>query len=153
MFRMDKNLLKKEIFDSCLQHQLNKIQNIEKAMRDAQDSANEDEHPKDIYDASRVMMLGKRDMYAQQFSFEMDQLETLHKIDLSINHKTVEFGAVIITSMQKVFISVGLGKFAIENDIYFAISPNVPFFQSMKGLKKGEEFEFRGKKIKIKDVF
>lgn len=153
MFRMDKRLLKKKIFDSCYNQQLEKITNIENAMSEAQTSANEDEQPKDMYDASRIMMLGKRDMYVQQLQFEMLQLETLHKIDLTVNHKTVEFGAVVVTEMQNVFISVGLGKFIVEGEPFYAISPKVPFFQAMRGMKKGDEFVFRGKKIRIKDVF
>lgn len=150
---MDKRLLKKKIFDACFGQQVNKIRNIETAISDAQESANEEEQSKDIYDASRIMMLGKRDMYAQQLQSEMAQLETLHKIDLTVNFDKVEFGAVVETSMQKVFISIGLGKFVVENDAYFAISPKVPFFQAMRGLKKGDDFVFRGEKIKIMDVY
>ncbi|MBN1339759.1 MAG: hypothetical protein JXA03_10575 [Bacteroidales bacterium] len=150
---MDKRLLKKKIFDACFEQQVEKIRNIETAMSDAQESANEDEPSKDIYDASRMMMLGKRDMYAQQLQSEMLQLETLHKIDLTVGYEKVEFGAVAETSMQKVFISIGLGKFMVENETYFAISPKVPFFQAMRGMKSGDTFVFRGEKIKILNVY
>jgi hypothetical protein len=100
-----------------------------------------------------MQLIAKRDMYAQQLKTEMGALATLHKIDLSVNHKTVGFGSIVITSAQKVFVSIGAGKISIENEIFYAISLQVPFFQAMKGLKKNEEFEFRGNKIKILDVF
>ncbi|MCD4682343.1 MAG: hypothetical protein K8R86_03585, partial [Bacteroidales bacterium] len=105
------------------------------------------------FDSHRMQLIGKRDMYAHQLKTEMDLLETLYKIDISVNYDNVAFGSVVITNLQKIFVSIGLGKITIENDTFFAISLQVPFFQAMKGLKKGDEFEFRGKKIKIMEVF
>jgi len=153
MFKMDKQVLKKKVYDACYSRQVEKIRNIEQAMRDAQDSANVEEQPKDMYDASRIMLLGKRDMYSQQLQVELEQLETLHKIDLTVQHDTVEFGSVVETNLQKVFVSIGRGKFLVENDPYFAISPKVPFFQAIRGKKKGDEVLFNGRKVKILDIF
>lgn len=153
MYKMDNRLMKKNIFDKCVEIQLEKISHLESAMEDAQKSANDYGQQSDVFDSHKMQLIGKRDMYATQLKIEMAHLETLHKIDLTINHKAVEFGSVVITDMQRVYISVGLGKLTVDNETYYAISLKVPFFLAMKGLKKGDAFEFRGSNIKILDIF
>jgi transcription elongation GreA/GreB family factor len=132
---------------------LEKIRHLESAMQEAEMTANEYEHQNDDSDSHKMELIGNRDMYAKQLQAEMDMLETISKIDLNADHDKVEFGSVVITDMQKVFIAIGLGKLSIENDVYYAISLQVPFYHAMKGLKKGDVFDFRGQKVKILDVF
>lgn len=153
MYRMDNQVTKQNLFDKCKAIQLEHLKNIETAMKEAQASANEYSQGADLYDSNKMQMIGKRDMYASQLEGEALQLETLNRIDLSIKHVIVEFGSVIITSSQKLFISVGLGKVKVENEDYYAISPKVPFYEAMVGLKAGDSFKFRDKKIKILDIF
>ena len=153
MYKMNNRILKGEIYNRCLEIHMEKIKHLETAMQEAEKSAHDYGKQSDVFDSHRMQLIGKRDMYAQQLKTEMEALETLHKIDLSLNHKTVEFGSVIVTDKQKVFVSIGAGKISIENETYYAISLQVPFFQAMKGLEKGDEFEFRDNKLKILNVF
>ena len=153
MYKMNNRILKGEIYNRCLEIHMEKIKHLETAMQEAEKSAHDYGKQSDVFDSHRMQLIGKRDMYAQQLKTEMEALETLHKIDLSLNHKTVEFGSVIVTNKQKVFVSIGAGKISIENETYYAISLQVPFFQAMKGLEKGDEFEFRDNKLKILNVF
>jgi transcription elongation GreA/GreB family factor len=153
MFRMDKQLLKNRLFERCLEIHRQRIVNLETAMKDAEESANQYGPQSDIFDSQIMEMIRSRDMYATQLSMELVHLETLHKIDPTIRSNKVEFGSVVETELQKVFVSIGLGKVLIENDQYFAISTKVPFFEAMKGKTKGEVFEFRGKNIRILDIF
>lgn len=132
---------------------MEKVRHLEAAMDEAEKMANEYEQSSDDADSHKMELIGSRDMYAKQLQAEMDLLETLNKVDITQEHKVVEFGSVVVTDMQKVFISIGIGKVQIENDTYYAISLQVPFYQSMKGLKKGDTFDFRGKKVKILNVF
>jgi transcription elongation GreA/GreB family factor len=132
---------------------LEKIRHLESAMQEAENTANEYEHTGDDSDSHKMELIGNRDMYAKQLQVEMDLLETITKIDLNVDRDVVEFGSVVVTDMQKVFIAIGLGKITLENDTYYAISLQVPFYLAMKGLKKGDTFDFRGRKVKILDVF
>lgn len=153
MFKMDNPLLKKKIFDRCMEFHLEKVRTIEDAISDAQVGANEYGKQSDVFDSYQMQLIGKRDMYAQQLKVELDMLETLNKIDLSIKHQLVSFGSVVITDLQQVFVSVSLGKIMLDNDVFYAISTKVPFYLAMKGLKKGDVFDFRGREIKILDIF
>jgi hypothetical protein len=132
---------------------MEKVRRLEAAMDEVEKIALEYEQPSDDFDSHKMELIGSRDMYAKQLNLEMDLLETINKIDLNLDHKVVEFGSVVVTDMQKVFIAIGLGKVMVENDTYYAISLQVPFYQAMKGLKKGDTFDFRDRKIKILDVF
>jgi hypothetical protein len=153
MFRMDKQFIKKRLYDRCLEIYRQKIQILETAIRDAEESANQYGPQSDIYDSQIMEMIGSRDMYAAQLNSELSHLETLHKIDPTIRSEKVGFGSVVETDLQKVFISVGLGKIIIENGQYFAISTRVPFYEAMKGKSKGDIFEFRGNNVRILDVY
>jgi hypothetical protein len=150
---MDKQLLKKRLYERCLEIHRQKILTLETAMKDAEESANAYGHQSDIYDSQIMEMIGSRDMYAAQLRSELNHLETLYKIDPTISSKQVGFGCVVETDLQKVFVSIGLGKVTIENDHYFAISTKVPFFEAMKGKSKGDVFDFRGTKVRILDVY
>ena len=106
---------------------LEKIRHLESAMQEAENTANEYEHTGDDSDSHKMELIGNRDMYAKQLQVEMDLLETITKIDLNVDRDVVEFGSVVVTDMQKVFIAIGLGKITLENDTYYAISLQVPF--------------------------
>ena len=132
---------------------MDKIRHLESAMEEAEKMAHEYEQSSDDADSHKMELIGSRDMYAKQLQTELDLLETLNKVDFNQDHRVVEFGSVVITDMQKVFISIGLGKVNVDNDTFYAISLQVPFYQAMKGLKKGDTFDFRGRKVKIIDLF
>jgi hypothetical protein len=65
----------------------------------------------------------------------------------------VEFGSVVITDKQRIFIAAGIGKIVLENETYYAISTQVPVYKAMKGLKVGESFTINNNKFTIKDIF
>jgi hypothetical protein len=150
---MDKTLLRKQLFTKCMELHMEKIRHLDAAMEEAEKTAHEYDEPSDDSDTHKMELIVNRDMYAKQLQMEMDMLETLNKMDITVNHGQVEFGSVVVTDMQKVFISIGIGKVEVGKDTFYAISLQVPFYQAMKGLKKGDTFDFRGRKVKILDVF
>jgi len=150
---MDKLSFKKKLVDLCINAQDDVVKHAKTRMNEAQESANEFGQPQDRYNSYRTQMLGKRDMFAKQFCKAMDERNVLDRIDLLEENDTVEFGSVVITENQKLFISISLGKFDVEGEDFFAISPLVPLFKALDGLKKGDNFEFNGKQQKIVDIF
>lgn len=150
---MDKRVLKKNIYDECEKTQMKKIKHLESAMAEAERAAHDDKNTTDMFDSHMMQLIRKRDMFAKQLEQELENLKILHRIDQTIHHDRVEFGVVVITDVQKVFVSIGLGKIIVDSDTYYAISLRVPFFQAMDGKKVGDTFEFRGKKVKILDIF
>jgi hypothetical protein len=97
-------------------------------------------------------MMRKRDMYVQQYKAALDQLDILKKIDPEKLLTKVEFGAIVITDKQKLFIACGLGKVKAGKNSYYAISPMVPFYASIEGLSEGDIYTFRDTSGKILEV-
>ena len=149
---MNKPELKKKLFDACMHHQNEVVENLKELMSDAQQSANDYGMPKDRYDSYRMQLLRKRDMYGQQLEKALEEIEILKKIDISKESKEVGFGSVVITNDQKLFISISIGKIEIEGESYYAVSVKVPFYEVIKGKREAYNFEFRGKQNQIIEV-
>ena len=145
--------LKKKILEACLQQQATAIENLKSVMDEAADSAEDYGLPKDLYDSYRNQLMSKREMYALQIQKVNEQVDILRRVEINRLYDTVRFGTVVITSLQKLFIAAGVGKVAVDGEEYYAISPIVPFFAAIDGKKKDQEYEFKGKKAKIIDVF
>lgn len=146
-------LLKKKILEACFKHQETAMENLKGVMDEAADSAEEYGLPKDLYDSYRNQLMSKREMYALQLQKVSETVDILRRVEAGYLLDKVRFGAVVITGSQKLFIAAGIGKVTVEGEDYQVISPIVPFFSAIEGKKKGDEFDFRGKKEKILDVF
>jgi hypothetical protein len=150
---MEKFTLKTLLVEACRNKLIDSTNNLKAAMDDLQQQSNEYGAPKDRYDSFRTQLLRRRDMLAQQLQKEFTELSILDRIDLKKTVSSVQFGAIVITDGQDFFVSVGLGKVELEGESYYAISAQVPVYQSLSGKTKGDFAEFRGRKIAIKDVF
>ena len=150
---MDKLTFKKKLIEICIDAQDKVVGHAKTRMDEAQESANEYGQPQDRYDSYRTQMLGKRNMFAKQFCKAMDERNVLDRVELEEENNEVAFGSIVVTEIQKLFISISLGKIEVDGEDYFAISPLVPLYKVLEGLKKGDPFEFNGKQNKIVDLY
>ena len=119
----------------------------------AQQQANDYGPNKDRYDSFRTKILRSRDMFAKQYSNAVESIRHLQELADSQPQDTVDYSSIVVTDKQRIFISVGMGKFISGGDTYFGISAQVPIFQVIKGKKKGDEFVFNGVRQKVLEVF
>jgi hypothetical protein len=145
--------LKNRLVTECTKAQQKTVNSSKSAMDEAQQALNDYGPNKDRYDSFRDQLIGRRDMFSLQYSKAFTELSVMSKINPKSINKIAEFGAVIITDVSRFFISISAGKIEIDGHTYYAISPMVPLFKVMEGKKKGETFEFNGKKQVIKDIF
>jgi len=145
--------LKKNIILLCNAMLQDRANNAKNAMNEMQQSANEYGIPRDKYDSFKAQVLHKKDMFAEQYQRTLDDLELLEKINTEKISEVVEFGSIVVTNKQKMIITISLGKVQIEDETYFAISPQVPIFNEIQGLKKGDKFKFNGIEQEILDIF
>jgi hypothetical protein len=150
---MDKKELKKRLVDYCIAYQKKSAESAMTEMNEAYQNASDYGAPEDWFDTYKSDMLNKRDAYGQQFQKALEEIKNIERINPNVLFDTVGFGSVVLTDTQKLFICMGIGKILIEDEVFYAISPSVPVFQTIKGLKKGDVFDFRGNKGKIVDVF
>ncbi|MGM0498228.1 MAG: hypothetical protein ACQESJ_09945 [Bacteroidota bacterium] len=151
---MEKKLeFKKQLYNRCMEVLEESAETARQQMNEVQEDANEAELEHDVFDGSRSELLRKRDIYAEQLQKAVDDIQILKKVSFEQLSKQVEFGAVVITNKQNMFIALGLGKVTMDGETYFVISKDVPIYKAMEGLKKGDEFEFNNMKFTIKDLF
>ncbi|AFM02792.1 hypothetical protein Fleli_0305 [Bernardetia litoralis DSM 6794] len=150
-------LLKKQLLEAAHKKQLEIANDAKSAMNEAQAGANEEKGSmEEKFESFRTQLQQDRDMYAKQFVEAKDKLEILSRMSSQKINSSVDLGAVVVTDVnQKFYISISLAELKINDkpSSYFAISTAAPIYEAMRGKKKGESFEFRGKMIKIIDLF
>ncbi len=145
--------LKIKLLGMLKSQQREAVVNLKKVMAEAQNAANDYGPPRDRYDSFRMQLLRKKDMFGQQLAKVIEQTDVLEKISSEKRLETVEFGALVITDKQRIFVSIGIGKIELDGECYYAISPNVPIYKAMEGLREADEFEFRNETIKIRSIY
>jgi len=144
--------IKEKLTEKCIVQQTEVIRQLELEIAEAQKMANDYGQPKDRYDAFRTKLMRQIEMYAGQLDKAKMVLNTLQILPSNKDLTKVEFGALVITNKQKLFISAGLGKIELEGETYFAISPQVPIFNALKDKKAGDKVEFNGNSIEISEI-
>jgi len=144
-----KNKLKLE----CQKVQKKTLDSSKAAMDETQIALNDYGPNKDRYDSFRDQLISRRDMFSLQYSKAVTEYSVMDKLNPKLINKIAEFGSVIVTDSCRFYISVSAGKIEVDGQLYYAISPAVPLFKVMEGKKKGDTFEFNGKKQVIKELF
>ena len=150
---MDKKELKKNILKACVDTLEKSIETIRERIAEIIQTASDYEGDHDIFDPFKEDMMKKKDLQVKQMEKHLDEIKLLKKVDPNRLSDKVEFGAVIITDKQKMFVSVALGKLLLNREPYHVISTQVPVFQAMKDLKKGDTFTINNNQFTIKDIF
>ncbi|KAA5543502.1 GreA/GreB family elongation factor [Adhaeribacter rhizoryzae] len=147
-------LLKQQLLAECLRIQNSVIQTAKSAMDEAQQSANEHQGAlEDKFESFREACQIQRDMFAKQLDEAIISLSVLKRIVATKENKHIMLGSIVITSLQKYFISISLGEITVNGEKYFAISAMSPLFKAMVGKSEGEEFTFRDNTYRIESIF
>ncbi len=145
--------IKAGLLDSCINQQMLVVEQLQNEISEAQNQANDYGQPKDRYDAFRTKLMRQIELFAKQLDKAKIVINTLGKIEADKQLSVVEFGALVITNKQKIFVSAGLGKVDFNGITYFAISPKVPIYNALKGKRVGDEIVFNGMKIIIESIY
>jgi len=146
------NSLKERLVEKCIAEQTKVVDNLQNEINDAQQQSNDYGQPRDRYDAYKTKLMRQIELFSKQLVQANMVLTTLRKIPLDQANDQVEFGALVTTNRQKLFVSAGLGKIEIDGEVYYAISPNVPVFNALKGKKKGDSVFFNGMEFIVLSV-
>jgi transcription elongation GreA/GreB family factor len=145
--------IKEKILARCIEIKEESEAHTLAAMNEAQKSANEYGPARDRYDSFRAQLMRKRDMLAQQLAAVDEELRFLRQVKFDSKSTMAESGAMVVLDSQTIFILLGIGKLEFDNNTYYVISPVVPLASAMKGHKAGDTFTFRGKTMKILEIF
>ena len=150
---MDKQELKNKIINTCIETLENSAQTIREAIDELIQTASEYEGDHDLFDPFKEELMKKKDLQLDQLQKYLDDIKLVRKADPKRISEKVEFGSVVITDKQKMFISAAIGKIQVDNDSYYVISTQVPVYKAMQDLKSGGTFSINNNKFIIKDIF
>jgi len=142
-----------KIINTCIDLLNQHIKDTTEVIKDIEQSVQEYGPPKDRYDSFKTQLSRRRELLSEQIQKAWEEIEIFKRIDPNKTETNAGFGAMVVTTKQQLFISVGMGKFEIDGKIWHAVSPAVPICQALAGLKKGDRFQFRDEQITILDLF
>lgn len=143
------------LYQHCQQLLEQRMANNQKAMLDAQESANNEEKSSagDKYETGRAMSQIARDMSAKQLQTAKIDYADLMNIDTNIPHRTVQKGALVKTQNgQYVFIAASIGLIDFEEKKIAVVSNKAPIALALLNKKIGDEVIIAQKKDFIEAI-
>ena len=149
-----------KVINACIAHQQHIANVTKQEMDSAQQQSNEYGANVDRYDSYRTKMMRARDMYAKQLSNANASLRYLQETLRMKPFDKAEHGAIVITDKQRFFLSIGAGKFVVNDSesptgmqYYFAVSAQTPIYLAIKGKNIGDSFIVNGIVQTIKEIY
>ncbi len=156
---MTKDEKRIKVIQACIAHQQHIANVAKQEMDSAQQQSNEYGANVDRYDSYRTKMMRARDMYAKQLSNANASLRYLQEALRQPPFEKAEHGSIVITDKQRFFLSIGAGKFVVNDNespsgmqYYFAISAQTPIYQALKGKTIGDSFIVNGVQQTITEI-
>lgn len=148
-------LLKQKIYGACLQILNKKIEELNIALINATESANNETKSSagDKHETSRAMMQIEQEKLGKQLKEILEQRTELEKIDISKSSVQIAKGTLIQSDKGFLFISIGLGKISVDEKLVFAISPQSPLGLKLLGKKENDVVELNGVMYKIEKLY
>jgi transcription elongation GreA/GreB family factor len=149
-----KRTIKEQIckhLQELLDNKINVAQNAIESVRESRDSDTKSSVG-DKYETGRAMMHIEVEKHEFQLIKTLKLKNDLSKIDIQKAYKKVEYGSLIKTNHGNYFISIGIGKLEIDNEVFYAISLNSPVGMQLKDKKAGDIVHFRENEISIIEI-
>ncbi len=146
--------LKSLVYHKILEELNRKIEVIRAAIASAKEARNNDTKSSagDKFETGREMMqieIEKNEVLLNQTA---KQRMELARIDISEEFNKVVFGSLVVTDKGTYFISIGIGKIQIDDQICYAISLASPIGGLLKDKLIGDEVQFQGRVFVIKEI-
>ena len=107
----------------------------------------------DKHETGRVNMQNDQNNHAQQLSESLKLQMLLDRIDPEVLHQKITFGSVVFTDQGNYFVAISAGRLVLDDEKFFAISPQTPLAREFLQKSKGDIATFNDKPIRILDVF
>lgn len=94
------------------------------------------------------------DKLADQLNFAVEEMNILNKMRIADEPlEEVAMGAIVRTNRNTFFPSVSIERFNVDGKDLFGLSEQAPLYQTMKGKKVGDTFEYNDQVYKVLEVY
>ena len=148
-------MISKQKLIICITNSLNeKIQILEEERNSINKEKNEitKSSAGDKFETSRSTLQIEYDKLNHQIIQLKDQLNKIVLIESNKTFSKIRYGALVITNSSYYLVSIGLGKYSIDNKSVFVISLTSPIGQILVDKKRGDYIIFNNKKEEIIDI-
>ena len=152
---MEKIKIKKALFKACTDEVALKAETISKIMQSNKKALENETKSSagDKHETGRAVLQLEMEKASQQIDAVKKMQETLKRISADSIQNTVATGSVVRTSGFDFYISVSLGEIVVDHSKYYAISARSPIGNLLMGKKASDSINFKGKEIRITEVF
>lgn len=135
-----------KLFKKCNEIVDARILELKTILQEAQDAANNETKSSagDKHETSRAMAQLETEKLTTQLSDALNLKETLSKINTKETTNQIVLGSLVFTNNRNFYVSVSLGKLEIEQDQFFAISPQSPIGKLLLTKKEKDSFSLNG---------
>ena len=147
--------VKAQLYQACLEQIEQRMAAANEALNAAIAAGNEETKSSagDKYETGRAMMQMEQDKHRAQLAKATLLKNQLRQIDLEKQFEKVELGALVQTDSSRYFIAVGIGKIAIDGEVYFVISPEAPIAKAMLNKRESDSLQFQNRRQLIEKIF
>jgi len=106
----------------------------------------------DKHETGRAMMQIEQARNEAQLRKILGLKNELQQINIHQKSEKTILGSLVRTTRGNYFLSIGLGKFTVQEEIYYAISTAAPIGQLLLGKTAGDKIIFQEKTFSIKAI-
>lgn len=145
---------KQKIHAHCLRLLNDKIQELEKILKELSESAanNTKSSAGDKHETARAMVQIEQETIGRQLNEALEQKTLLEKIDVTINSPQIIKGGLVKTNRGYLFLSIAIGKITTDEKTIMAISPQSPLGIKLMGLRVNDSAEINGTSYFIESI-
>lgn len=146
--------LKQTIYQHCMQTIGNTVHVLQLRLADLrQSAANETKSSAgDKYETARAMLHIEQENTHRQLAEALAQQTILKSIDITATPNRIAMGSLVTTNQGLLFISVALGKLAIDNTAVIVLSPQSPLGAKLMGLAAGQSVAVNNRVYQIEKI-
>jgi len=152
---MHSNLETKEnLYLQCVHFVEKRFNTIQNTINEIQESLTSETKSSagDKHETGRAMLQLEREKAGNQLAEIQKIKENLSKITSANTSKKIGLGSVVYTNKSNYFIAISAGELKVENEVFYAISPNTPIGQLLLGKTADDAVIFRDTKFTITRV-
>lgn len=143
--------IKKALHQRCLTLAEERIVSLQHILKEAQQAANNETKSSagDKHETGRAMAQLETEKLTSQLSEALNIKQNLAQINPNLTNNTVVLGSVVYTNKGNFYMAASIGKVAVENEVFFAISPASPIGKLLLTKKEKEIFSLNGNEYTV----
>ena len=147
----DVSSIKKVLHQRCLLLAEDRITSLQHILKETQQAANNETKSSagDKHETGRAMAQLETEKLTAQLSEALNLKQNLAQINPTITGNTAVLGSVVYTNKGNFYMAASIGKVAVENEVFFAISPASPIGKLLLTKKEKETFSLNGNEYTI----